>query len=289
MDENTVEEKDPPIEVDESWKSFDSDPTPHLVFSKEIESLVDGEKVKMFIRLPNQWQHRKVQDRAAAARARMVMQLKEPDSDVSAVIQEQLMQIEDLDDDKIIEWLLSKHAPEAIFRAQMELESLEEVDANGKTFKPWESIPEHQERYYMMLQRNDTENDEFRKTEEFILKYAEALQERANHHLEPKEAVYAALDREGLMEKVRRSLCHSKATDEYINVYNQWQIYYGTRDFHQRHKNYFKSFNDLLDAQTGLIDLLTDEFATLDALKAGELGKSPRATSLLASLEQSEI
>jgi len=301
MDENVtdvaevpVEEEAPPpesgnrIEVDPSWKQFDSDPTPFLSFSKEVEAEVDGDKVRVFIRLPNQWQHRKVQEHAAAARARMVMQLRDPNTDSSAIIEEQLLSIEDLEDDKIIEWLLQRHAPEAVFSAQLELETFEDTDANGEKFYPWANMFEHQERYAILVQRQETDSDEFRKLEEHVISYAEAIQERANHHLEPKEQVYAALDREGLMDKARRALRNARCMDEFINVYNQWQIYYGTRKLGDNNRLYFKSFGAMLDADTGIIELLTAEFATLDALKAGELGKSPRATSLSASLERSE-
>jgi hypothetical protein len=289
MDENVTEEVETPVNVEPEWKEFDSDPTPHLSFSKEVKATVDGEEFSAFIRLPNPWQHRKVQDHAAAARARMVMQLRDKESDAYAIVQEQIGSIDDLEDEKVIDYLVGRHAPEAIFRAQIELETMEDVDANGKAFKPWGNMQEHQERYAILLQREETESDEYKKLEGHIISYAEALQERAQHHLEPKEQVYAALDRDGLMERVRRALCHAKATDEFINVYNQWQIYYGTRQSGNHNKLYFSSFMELLDANTGLVELLTEEFAQLDAMKAGELGKSPRATSLLASLEQFEI
>lgn len=284
-----TKEEEPKVEVQPEWKEYDSDPTPHLSFSKEIRATVDGEPFEAFIRLPNPWQHRKVQDHAAAGRARMVMQLKDKDSDAYAIIEEQLLELVDMSDDDIIEYLLAKHTPEAVYKAQIELMNLEDVDANGKKFHPWDTILEHQERYALLIERDETEGDEFKKLEAHLISYAEALQEKAQEHLEPKEAVYAAMDREGLIERVRRSLCHARATDEFINVYNQWQIFYGTRKIDNPNQGYFPSFSELMDANSGVVELLTDEFARLDALKAGELGKSPRVTSLLASLEQSEI
>lgn len=284
MDETTER----PVEVDESWKNFSSDPTPLVSFSKEIKQEVDGEILHVWIRLPNPFQHRKVHEHAAAARARMVMQLKDPESDASMIIEEQISETEDLTDDDLIEWLLGRHATEAIFAAQVELDHLEETGADGNSYRPWDGMTSHQERYAIMLERSEVESDEFKKLEAHIMAYAEAIQERANFYLEPKHEAYSAMDREGRIEKIRRALKHARCTDEFINVYNQWQIFYGTRDPVKQNKLYFEKFTDLLDAEGGCVELLTEEFAHLDALKAGELGKSPRATSLLASLERYE-
>lgn len=275
--------------VEEEWKEFSSDPTPHLTFSKEVIDDVDGEKVHIFLRLPNQWQHQKIRNHAQAAKARMVMQLRDKESDASLISEEQLEGMHDASEDDIIEWLLSKHVATTMLTAQLELEMLEDVDVNGKSYHPWENAVEQQEQYALMIERKETETEEFKVLEAFILRYAEALQARVNDLLEPKQEVYAALDKEGLIDKARRSVKNSLCMDEYINAYNQWQIYYGSRNPKNHNQLYFKNIHELLDSPSGLVDLLTDEFSKLDALKAAELGKSQRATSLLASLERYEI
>lgn len=277
------------VEVAEEWRDFNSDPTPFLTFSKQVDTEIAGEAFSVFIRLPNPFQHRKVQQHAQAARARRVMAHKDPESDIYAITAEKLEQFLEMDEDKLRDWLLDRHSSEAIFAAQIELEFHEEEGADGSKKRMWEDIPQHQERYAIMLERNETEVEEFENVEKILTSYAEALQEKANEYLEPYRAHYDALDRQDLEEKVRRALIKADCLDEFTNVYNLWQIYYGARKSDNHNTTYFSNINELLDAEGPVIELLTEEFSKLDALKAGELKKSPRAISLLASLAQSEI
>lgn len=252
----------------EAERSAPQEPDKNLItlYSKTIEY----DDFKCWIRIPNKLQHRKMQKAAQAARARKVAEYKNPDSDASAVLQTAIDEVSRKGRDGIVEWLVDQHVREKALEAYLVVESQEE----------FENIDEHREAYNLLHRQGSTDSEEFKIAQEFIIKASDAIRDKTNELLEPFVDKYEAMDEDALREKVKRALIKADADDEFMNEYNVQMIFYGTRLYNDHEKHYFKTLDDLYDAPDGVVELLTQEFSMLDALKAGELKKAVSQMSL---------
>jgi len=229
-------------------------------YSKEIEY----DDFKCWIRIPNKLQHRKMQKAAQAARARKVAEYRDADSDASAVLLTAVEEVARSGENGMVDWLVDQHVREKALEAYLVVESQEE----------YEAIDEHREAYELLSRQGDTESEEFLQAQEFIIRTADAVQKKTTELLEPFVDKYEAMDEEALREKVRRALVKADADDEFMNSYNVQMIFYGTRLFDDHNKFYFKTIDALYDAPDGVVEILTEEFSMLDALRAGGLKKA---------------
>jgi len=239
---------------------------------------VDSHGLRCWIRIPNKFQHRKIQKAAQAARARRVLEYKTEDSDAFVIAQSGVDQVFEDGSDKVKEWLVSQHYREKSLDAILEVERSDE----------WGEIDEQRERYQYLIRQGDTDTDEYAALEKILLKYVDLLEQKTNEMIEPFRQKYEAMTDDQLREKVRRAIIKADCDDEFTNVYNQWQIFYGTRHHGNHNRYFFKSFDAVMEADDDVIETLTDQFATLDVMRAGELKKTLLQTSSLVSSETSE-
>ena len=223
-----------------------------------------------WVRIPNKFQHRKIQKAAIAARARRVAEYKDPDSDAGVTLVSGVDQVFEEGLDTVREFLLGQHMRELALEAMLLLERSED----------WSEIDEQRDRYNQMLRMGDIDTDEFKVTESILIDYATKLQEKSEELVLPFKVKYEGMDEAALRDKVGRAIVKADCDDEFTNVYNQWQIFYGTRQERNHNKYYFQNFDAVMEADDHIIEILTEEFAKLGAVKAGELKKALLATTL---------
>lgn len=274
--ENVTEVPESPVQTDPLGAPIPTEaitptPAPFQSYSAEVDYPEIG--LRCWIRLPNQFQHREIQRRSLAARSRRVAQYKDPESDANVILIDKIGQMEEWTDDEIVKWLCEQHAPEALMAAQNKVENEIVKGDDGVEKLRWPNIREQQDRYGEMTRRGETENDEFQALEKILFGYADAITAALNDEIDPIKGGYEIMAREQLLEKVRRAFIKADCQDEFINAYNQWQIFYGTRNYAEHGIHYFHNFDAVMDAEPEIIEALTFEFGKLDTLKAVELKK----------------
>jgi hypothetical protein len=280
-DSNNASEQEQTITIDPTGEEVDMQPDtgrsmPLIAYEKEI--IVEEADLKCWIRLPNSFEHREIQQHALAARARKLRECKTPGSDSEAMVDQALSFFDDLNDGDLRTHLLDHHRREVMFDAIVGVED-DEKFAN---------IEAHQSAYSLKVRSGDVEGEEFETLHAILTEYAEALEKEVETLVAPFQGKYDAMTRPELLEKIRKSLVMATINDEFTNVYAKWQIFYGARKHFNHRQKLFKTFDEMLDADARHVDILVEEFAILDALKSGELKKSQGATPSLLSSVPSE-
>lgn len=241
---------------------------------------VDRDGVRVWIRLPNQFQHREVQRHAVAARRRKIRAMQDANSDAALVLESKMERFDDVDDDELREILTNSHLREAITQATIVIEHGDNPD-----HKQFSDMDSQKVRYDYLTRRGETDTDEFKALEGLIVAYAKELETEVEESLLPHRGRYATLDRAGMLELLRKQSAKGEADDEFMTVYNQWQLYYGTRRHDNHNKLHFASIDRLIDEDSHVIEVLVDEFSLLEAARGIELKK---AVAVMTSSRSSE-
>ena len=251
-------------------------PLPLIDYFKEL----DDEQIDLrcWIRLPNSFEHREIQQKGLASRARKLRECRTAGSDAEAMVDQAMTVYEDMTDEELVNYLLEYHRRDKLFEASL---IVEEDDK-------YEQIDYVKDEYDLKIRQGDVESEEFKTLESILVEYADALTKEVESLISPFKGKYDQFSTQEMLNKIRKSVVMNMINDEFTNVYAQWQIFYGTRKKFDHRKKYFKSFDELRDAPPRIIDMLVSEFAVFDALKSGELKKSLAATPSLLSSVPSE-
>jgi hypothetical protein len=226
--------------------------------------------LRVHIRLPNQFQRGTMKEEADAARARRLRQLRDSDSTAALAIESQMDQLyADMADDELRNVLLGKAQPLATARAQVDIEHADH--RSQPDLKQYHGIERQQMTYDRLLRAGGQETEEFKAVEELLMDYALVLQDRVSDLLEPLKLKLQNVDRDGLLADIRKAIMRESCDSAFMRAYSQWQVYFGTRDFEDHEKLYFRSFEALMDEDGQKVDRLMAEFATLEAINIDEM------------------
>jgi len=246
---------------------------------------IDRPEVQAWVRLPNPFQYREIVQKARAARARRVMQYRDANSDLSVIVEER---VDDMfaehGTDAVVEWLTGRHNSEAMTEALAIVNNTKE----GKKYV-WEDAIDHERAYRRLLDMGLQSTDEFEKVHDYLERYGDEIKKEMEKYIAPYREAYGSLNDDDLRNKVKRAIIKADCDDESINIYHQWQMFYGTRTVEDHDAPLFLSFDAMLRADEPILLALLEEFAELDALKSIELKKSHIATPSFHSFAQSVI
>ncbi len=229
------------------------------------------------IRIPNQFQRGRMKEEADAARARKLRDLRNPESNASLAVENQLDQIYgEMDEAGLRNALLARAQPMATARAQLEIQ-LADPDEHPE-WAEYATIDRQQQAYSRMLRAGHSETEEFKACEAILVSYAQLLSDRVEDELEPTRLMLEGEGRTELDVRLKKVLQREICDGAFMEAYNQWQIYFGTRDQKNHHKLYYPSFDRLLDEDPERLDVLLTEFVQLEALNIGEAKKALAAT-----------
>jgi hypothetical protein len=145
-------------------------------------------------RLPNQFQHREIREKALAAKARKTRLLRDPESD----------------------------------RDVQERE--EGQDGDGEPLRPFAHV-EHDQRRHSELEAMPEEErpgDEFDELGRHLGRYAEALKQRQEEIVQPKRDALTDKGVNGLVDLVRDQRVNAAGTEEFMHTYSTWSWLVGT-------------------------------------------------------------
>lgn len=170
-------------------------------------------------RLPNKFQHRDLYAKAAAAKARRLRLLEDPESDARTVVDQDLERlVGDAYIETIIDDLLKGEWAQDYVTAMTEVnerEGYEHVEQERERFKELGKIE--------MSKSAEEESEEFKELGKFIGGWTEAITAEMTRLQEPKREALREMSQDQLLEQLRK-LRVAKISDQiYLHTYNQWE------------------------------------------------------------------
>jgi hypothetical protein len=185
-------------------------------------------------RLPNQFQHREIREKALAAKARKTRLLRDPESDAYAILEDSLDQVARRGDDAIpllVEELVSREWWADYLESARDVQEREEgQDGDGEPLRPFAHV-EHDQRRHSELEAMPEEErpgDEFDELGRHLGRYAEALKQRQEEIVQPKRDALTDKGVNGLVDLVRDQRVNAAGTEEFMHTYSTWSWLVGT-------------------------------------------------------------
>lgn len=177
-------------------------------------------------RLPNQFAHREIREKALAARARRARQLRDPHSDAAAVLDDDVEAIMRQPDAKaaLVDELLGAEWWKDYMEAVRDLHELED-DAGER---PWQHIDHDRARFVELQAMEDRPAEEFAELERHLTRYADELTRRHEEISRPRREALEARDVNDLCDLVREQRITAEAQEEFMHTYSAWSWYAGT-------------------------------------------------------------
>lgn len=213
-------------------------------------------------RLPNQFQHRQIREKALAAKARKARQLRDPATDANAILEGELSERERADDrEPLIEEMLTVGWWRDYLQATDDVKEDEADDGS----KPFERIEHDQTRYDELEKMPEDERpaDEYAELGRHLVAYHEAVRSRQTELIEPKRAELEALSTPALVDRIRNQRVDSHSNEEFAHVYAAESWFVGTLN-RPRGEPTFKTREALRDSAAEVIDALKDAFEDLE-------------------------
>lgn len=225
---------------------------------------------RAFCRLPNDFQHKDIREKAMAAKARRKRALRHPGTDAYDMLEGDIEAIAEVTQarENIIEEILQtdywKDREEAI-------QDVREEDE-------FELIVQDQERYRSMeaMEPDERPGDEWTELLDHLTKYSEAIVNRIDEAMKPRRIALMDLDLDVLLDRVRTNRINADISRAFMDAYSFWQIYAGTleipEDFDPENitadtmprKRYFDDETALRESDPVIVERLS---ATFDGLE----------------------
>lgn len=187
-----------------------------------------------WIRLPNPFQHRDIQEKAAAAKARRLRALREDDSDARVTLELQLDLMRE-SRSVLIEEIVDKDFPDDYTQAIREVDALEdetwepdpESDEEQAPPKLYAHIDQDREELARQRELDDEQRDagEFERLQSTVAAYDAAVQDALKAIQDPRREALHARPMDELLEIVRRERIEALGVEAYLHTYNTWQMY----------------------------------------------------------------
>lgn len=170
-------------------------------------------------RLPNQFQHQSIRDKAQAAKARRVRSFEDPSSDLSAILDAEIAEIRS-DRERMIDELVAKHfvtdQSEAL-RDLREEDEFKNINADSARLAELDRLPEE-----------ERPEDEYRQLVATAERFTAAMREKVEERQRPLRETLAAKDDEELAKLVRGDRVARDAGAAFNQEYAFWETYLGT-------------------------------------------------------------
>jgi hypothetical protein len=223
-----------------------------------------------FCRLPNDFQHRDIREKAMAAKARRIRQLKHPDSDANVVLESEIDQIATHPDaeELLIGELLAERFYSDRDEARLDVEEREDFEHIGQDRERWRTLE--------AMPEEERPAEEWRELTEHISEYVVAVDNRLSEIQKPQREALIGLGVNGMADKVRERRIEAEARRSFKEVYDFWQMYAGTLvvpdDFDPDNitaattprERYFKSEESLREADPMIVSKLQGAFDLLE-------------------------
>lgn len=231
-------------------------------------------------RLPNQFQHKAIREKAIAARARRIRQLRDEESDAFAVLEEDMYELKRLGDDareNLIDELLSRDWPQDYMDA---LEDVKETEGDQESEDgpdhPYAHVEADQERFAELdeMDPDKRPSDEYESLKRHLSAHRDATEAALGKIQQPKREALDGKDLDGLIELVREQRIASDAHQEFMHTYSTHSWLAGARTLEFSDKAVFASLHALTEAPPEVVDALKATFNDLERAQMDAAGNS---------------
>lgn len=177
----------------------------------------DAEHFHAWCRLPNKFQIATIREKAQAARARVIRQAKDPETDRFEILENQMAELRDQGHQAMVDELLGRNAFKMQHRAMREL--AEEEDS------PFATIEEDQKRwqYLTELEEADRPADEYGELLRHLEQWNDAVEVKYEELIQPERDSLTDRDEDELMEMVRDIAIREQADGIFMRVFSKYQ------------------------------------------------------------------
>lgn len=184
----------------------------------------DSAHFHAFCRLPNPLQEEKLRDRALAAKARKIRQLRLDGTDSNEILETEieLLQGEPDAKDRMANEVVGADWAQDYLAAVREARDFEDEDED----KPYAHIEDDRKRYDVLqgVPEADRSQDEYDELQRHLAAYEEKVREHYEATTNPKRETYQAMDDLALVDLVRRKRVERIGQEEFARAYsvNEW-------------------------------------------------------------------
>lgn len=180
-------------------------------------------------RLPNQFQHREIREKAQAAKARRVRQLRDPETDACAVMEDDLDRLARIGDSAkadIVDELLSVDWWRDHLEALEDTRAAKDPDSDDDDALLWEHIADDQRRFAELNKLDEDERpaDEYLELEKRLTAYNAAVEEAEEKLRAPRRTELQKKDVNALIDLLRDQRIDADSTEEFMHTYaaHEW-------------------------------------------------------------------
>lgn len=215
-------------------------------------------------RLPNQHQHGSIREKAMAAKARKIRQLRDPDTDGYIVLETELDDAA-RDPQQFVTELVNKN----FYRDR--IEAMRDLQEENEDFA---TIRADQERLAALVNTPEEERnaDEFTELERHVSEFTRLIEEHVKEKQQPLIESLTAKPVEELRDLVRTDRTNREGSNEFQRVYSLWEQFICTLKPVEAGTPSERVFHELTDLQATapeVIDALDDIFTELESSLAG--------------------
>lgn len=202
-----------------------------------------------YLRLANPYQIEDIMQKAQAAKARRMKMYRDPESDVSVILEDDLDELraaveegqQDRPADAADDWvnptlailvdeIIDQDFQEDYARAVSEVDEIEddsaEPDDDGKLPKLYVNIDQDREEYERQKDLPEEQRaEDFAVLERTVADYSRAIEERMDAIQKPRRDAMMAKPVEELVAVVRRKRVEERVAEVYLSTFNMWQTF----------------------------------------------------------------
>lgn len=230
----------------------------------------DEDHFHAWCRLPNQFQQSSIRDKALAAKARRVRQLRDPETDLNAVLESDMAAIAATGDkESMIEDLAASEFLKAHIEATKEVAEQED----------FATISDDIERLRVLsdMEAEDRPSDEYDELQRHIASYHKAIEEERTKLETPYREALAEKPVEELLTSIRETRIEAEGTEEFMRAYSEWEWYVCTlkpRANGRPKERVFPHINEMLSEAQEVLEALDRTFSNLEAELQQSAGNS---------------
>lgn len=190
----------------------------------------DEEHFHAVIRLPNPFQIRDIAEKAQAARARRARMFRDPESDISVVLEDEMEMLRETDKailvDEIVERDFARDYTEAI-KVVMEIDDPDFVPEGDESIpKKFANIEQDREEYVRQRDLPDEQkSDDFEELEKTYADYSRAIEAEMERIRQPRVESLMEREMDDLVEMVRKDRIEQACGEAQLHTFNMWQMY----------------------------------------------------------------
>lgn len=221
-----------------------------------------------WVRLPNQLQHEDIRERALAAKARRIRQLRDPEADAHEILESDMAELARV---ASIEDLVAELVNKDWWKRQ--LEAMQDVEEN----EDYKTIDKDRDRLHELraMDPDARPRDELDELERHMARYSDAIQARRDELEQPIRASFQSMSKDELVALIREERVSAEASSAFMETYSRWSWMAGTytNSTPVGRQRSFSGIEQLTEAAPEVLEALRATFGELEAsLQRGAQG-----------------